>query len=349
MHGGADVLSVVAVVGALAGCASGAVTTVQRGEPRAPSTGEDPAATADTLLGAWFGCAMGETWTAALDTPPHAFSVHDLSRCHAVGSVVDAPAARLRAFVPDAVAAVSRLLDEKFGESEGLSGAERAEGLALFELGTDALKELAEANDVATAIRRDRAEDARAEAAAARLAEAHGRTFEPPPRAAYEPTPYRPRMVRLSRADRLAALHAFASGGTELRARQASVLAWMILLVRVEKALAIPVDLRRADLALALEAVAGVARPNAFTPRTTTLDEWLEYVQRAASTVGTFAPRSTAGLDAQDKRAVEAGAHAALVQGLARRLHDAASPLPPCELRRAALGAAAASGAQSPI
>lgn len=343
MQRGAFLLAALATAVALAGCAKRPEATARYPHHRSVPGDEDPAATADALLGAWFGCAMGETWTAALDTPPHSFSDHDLSRCHAVGGVVNAPAARLRAFVPDAVAAVSRTLDDKLGEAEGLSGYDRSETLTLFQLGTDALEELAEADDVARSIMHDRAADARADATAAEMAVESGRKVQPAAHADYEPEPYRPRMVRLGRADRLAALYAFASESTSLRSGQASALAWMIVLARIEHAGEIPVDLRRADVALALEAVAGIGRPEAFTPRTTTADEWLTYVEHAASSVEAYAPRVVAGLDDDEKLAVEKDAYAALVRGLARHLRDAADPLPASELRRAALGAAEAS------
>jgi hypothetical protein len=96
------------------------------------------------LLDAWFGCAMGDTWAGALDTPPHAWSPHNLDRCHAVGVVGGASAVRLAAMAPDAVLAVQTELRRRIATDDRMPLQEREAARALFRDGTAALEEMAE-------------------------------------------------------------------------------------------------------------------------------------------------------------------------------------------------------------
>lgn len=273
-------------------------------------TDDTPEATAEALLSAWFGCAMGELWTAALETPPYTWAAPSLARCHAVGKVVDAPAARLRAFVPDAIAAVSRSLQMKLAPASGYGPVERAEALELFELGTAALRELASSFDTAKQLGKNRGADAE-----------H----------AFKPSEVRARMFRLGQADALAALWKFGNERAGLRAAQATALAWMITLQRVHKARDLAAELRTAHVAQALEVVAKVEAPDQALVGPPE-EPWDTYLARAAATVGAMAHPA----------ARERELHAALVRAIAERLRAAAYPLPTGELRRATLGCAEA-------
>lgn len=239
---------------------------------------------------------------AALETPPHTWAEPSLARCHAVGRVVEAPAARLRAFVPEAVSAVSRSLDGKLGRAAGYSRAERENVRELFRLGTGALKELSFSFDTAKTISREGATD-------------------------------RSPLFRMSRADELAALWAFGNGPGGVRSAQATALAWMITLQRVSGASKLPRELRTAHIAFALEAVAKVSPPEGFTGHKLPAEPFGTYLRRAAKAMGV---REEAGL------ASEREAHAAVVRLVAERLRASAHPLPSSELRRAALGCAEA-------
>lgn len=289
-------------------------------EPREPTLTSPPASsadfeviTADALLSAWFGCAMGETWKAALETPPHTWAEPGLARCHAVGRVVDAPAARLRAFVPDAVSQVSRKLSEKLGPGWGHSPHDRAEALSLFRLGTAALEESAYSFEAARAVARARSEeDSSDEALNAREASA-----------------LRPRFFRMSRADELTSLWRYGNENAGMRSAQALTLSWMIVLERVTRARVLPPELRSAYVALALEAVARVPRPSGWTGHTVT-EPWESYLRRATEAMTT----------APSAHASAREGHALLVRAIAERLRAVAHPLPISELRRAALGAA---------
>lgn len=266
--------------------------------------------TADALLSAWFGCAMGEAWRAALEIPPHTWAEPSLARCHAVGQVVDAPAARLRAFVPEAVSKVSTKLGEKLGPGWGHSPMERAHALELFRLGTKALEESTYAFEAARVVARSRRE-------------AGDLSMSEPPSA------LRPRFYRMSRADDLVALWRFGHENAGIRSDQALALSWMIILDRVNRARSLPEELRSAHIALALEAVAGIPRPAGWTGHTAA-EDWEPYLRRASEAITDEAlpPAST-----RER-------HAVLVHAIAQKLRAAAHPLPTSELRRAALGCA---------
>lgn len=299
----------------LSGCAHASRDEGSTTVARLPQDEDDPvAATADALLSAWFGCGMGETWIAALETPPHTWATPTLARCHAVGRVVDAPAPRLRAFVPEAIAAVSRSLDRKLGPASGFTPQERRKALDLFLLGTSALQELTESLDAAREIARDESADGAA-----------------PNESAIEPSTMRARRFRMSQAGRLAELWEFGNGRAGMRSAQATALAWMIVLERVHRMRALPPELRTAYVALPLEAVAKVTRPEKWTGYDKTVEAPDAYLARALAEMG---------VSHATEPASERSLHAALVRAVAERLRAAAHPLPTSELRRAALGAA---------
>lgn len=271
---------------------------------------DTPEATAEALLSAWFGCAMGELWTAALETPPYTWAAPSLARCHAVGKVVDAPAARLRAFVPDAISAVSRSLQTKLSPASGYGPMERADAMELFTLGTAALRELSLSFEVAKNL---------------------GRSFDADDENAPKPSEVRTRLYRLGQADALEALWRFGNERAGPRAAQATALAWMITLQRVHKAKDLAPELRTTHVAHALEVVARIERPDQALGAAPE-ESWKAYLSRASSTVGAMA----------HPEARERELHAALVRAIAERLRAAAHPLPASELRRATLGCAEA-------
>ncbi len=296
--------------------AASALGCVRSAEPEHPALLVDeplddtPEATGEALLSAWFGCAMGELWTAALETPPYTWAAPSLARCHAVGKVVDAPAARLRAFVPDAIAAVSRSLQTKLGPAAGYGPTESAEALELFTLGTAALRELSLSFEVAKELgRRSGADDENAP----------------------KPSEVRARLFRLSQADALDELWRFGNERAGMRAAQATALAWMITLQRVHKAKDLAPELRTAHVAHALEVVAKIERPDQALGAAPE-ESWASYLSRATATMGAMA----------HPEARERELHAALVRVIAERLRSAAHPLPASELRRATLGCAEA-------
>lgn len=312
VQGGADMRSVGLFVLGLAvslGCA-------RPSEPAHPpllvgdATDDTPEATAEALLSAWFGCAMGELWTAALETPPYTWAAPSLARCHAVGKVVDAPAARLRAFVPDAVAAVSRSLQTKLSPTAGYGPVERAEALELFELGTAALRELSLSFETAKEL---------------------GRPVDATDENALKPSAVQARLFRMSQVEALENLWRFGNEQTGLRAAQATALAWMITLQRVHKAKELAPELRTAHVAPALATVARIPPPEQALGALPS-EGWGAYLARAAATLGAM-PHPAAR---------ERELHAALVRTLAERLRAAAHPLPTGELRRATLGCAEA-------
>lgn len=300
----------------LLGCQSSPPPEVPRASNRAANQTE---VSADALLSAWFGCAMGETWTAALETPPHTWAEPSLARCHAVGRVVDAPAPRLRVFVPEAVSAVSRSLENKLGAGSGYSSEERLRALELFSRGTLALEERAVAYDTAKEIARERAF----------LARAIGKNDVDLSEANDDPAAWAKRIRRISQADKLEALWSFAHSEADMRAAEARTLAFMSALQRVHQARDIPEDLRTIYVALALEAVADIERPRDFSD-----------IEGSNESFGAYLARATAKLGDKSGPASEREAYATLKFQMAERLHALALPLSTSELRRAALGSA---------
>lgn len=286
--------------------------------------GDEESASAEALLSAWFGCAMGETWTAALETPPYTWAAPSLARCHAVGRVVDAPAARLRAFVPEAILAVSQGLDGRLGPASGYSMKERVETIELFTAGTKALKELSMSFDIAKDLAKERASLAKVESGGASTEEAAIR---------HEPRATRSRFHRMSRADGLSELWSLGNRRAGVRSAQATALAWMIVLQRVHKARELPEELRTAHVALAFEVVAQVKRPAEWTGHGPTKEGWDAYLTRVAKAMGAMSAFRFPS---------EREAHAQVTRAIAERLRAAAHPLPTTELRRATLGCAEA-------
>lgn len=285
---------------------------------------DEVTATAEALLSAWFGCAMGDSWTAALETPPYTWATPSLARCHAVGRVVDAPAARLRAFVPEAVTAVSSGLDKRLGPASGYSMNERVETLELFTAGTSALRELSVSFDIAKDLGKERASLARVERGRASVAEAA--LF-------HEPSATRARFYRMSRADGLSELWRLGNRQAGVRSAQATALSWMIVLQRVHKSLELPEELRAAHVALAFEVVARVPRPAEWTGHAPTKESWEGYLIRVAQKMGVTGEHPVTS---------EREAYAHVTRAIAGRLRAAAHPLPTTELRRATLGCAEA-------
>lgn len=309
--------------GALVGCARDSRVE----DPSVHVKGGDDdevTATAEALLSAWFGCAMGETWMAALETPPYTWAAPSLARCHAVGRVVDAPAARLRAFVPEAVTAVSSGLDRRLGPASGYSMNERLETLELFSAGTKALKELSTSFDIAKDLAKDRASVAKTELGRASVAEAAVAPAKGATRA---------RFFRMSRADGLLDLWSLGNRRAGVRSAQATALSWMIVLQRLHKARELPEELRAAHVALAFETVADVPRPADWTGHGPTKESWEAYLARVAKRMGVMGQHSVTA---------EREAYAQVTRAIAERLRAAAHPLPATELRRATLGCAEA-------